>query len=977
MNCTDLQLLFDIVFEEGIVQGYDRLSREMRISLFFPDIIWNRYADKSKSNFSWFLRGDPKNLAISNYLHMVFEKNPYDVIREMEEKCHAALWNGSIPRFQENNLCTCIAEICRDTVCLMPFREKAACFSAEKALARLMLTLAFYPPARPSLNKKKMKSDLQIIWTQVGNDLTLLDRQILDKMDTASVEEQYRYGRMLYSEKRHEEAFEQFSRAIDRILKANRRQTDEYDTDSQNASIRGQASSMEEAALFCQTGRMILSGDGCSSSNPALAHEYIRYACRSDYPEAHYERSRVLREGLGCTRSEENAFEHLNIAATQHYVPAVRDLGSIYYSGSAVCPRDWDKALFWFRKGAELCGDEHTEDKAFCLYMTGVILEANGEREQAISLYEQSAALGNAEAAEKQWRLESSTLRDILGMVSETSSQDTSRRFFFNAANGGNRILFDTLPPHANESVRVFDSIRDMTDALNHLFLQEYDGGIVPPEEDIPQLVFSFLSDNQQSNLEYTMAALQMLTEIARRLGEPTCWRLVDRTSIYIQGRHEFCSLILDAAFVQMGKLFFRVQLIDPDQAAAEYLLYNKPLFTPLLREKEARHIGLVILGATECTLHIVREAVSMHMNGYPLQITVLGPSSAVAALDGRLREECPGLYAKSRPADYAIPMFYPCDLKAGGLSALLRDADQENAEDSQESISPLKTAAQRIRQGNYFVVDIDNDEFNFNYAVRLRAMLLKMTPSYTNRPPICVRMRQHNAASSVTRKLPVLGESGFNWWSQYDLFCFGTGTQMYSWKNLTENPLENQALSAHLMYWNCSEKDSEEYRSALNKYYSRQYNRDASRTLALYLPYRLFSAGFSLEHENLYATPANLVPLGRAYIAWLEESGDRMEAAMRGEHERWCAYLLAHGWEQASAIETAAYVQLGNPSHQLHIARKHPFICTWGELKRGGIQNTIHEIMQRRFPGSRLIDPRNGDKVTVKATLMLLEAYR
>ena len=376
MNCTDLQLLFDIIFEEGVVQGYDRLSREMRISLFFPDAVWKRYENKSKSNFSWFLRGDNKNLAISNYLHTLFESNPYDVIREMEEKCHAVLWNGSVPRFQENALCTCIADICRDTVCLMPFREKAACFSGEKALARLMLTLAVYPPARPYLDKKKMKTDLHIIWTQISNDLTLLDRQILEQMDTAPIEEQYRYGRMLYSEKRHEEAFEQFSRAIDRILKSGRKQTDEYDMDGRDSSIRGQASSVEEAALFCQTGRMILSGDGCSSSNPALAHEYIRYACRSDYPEAHYERSRLLREGLGCVRSEEKALDHLLIAAQQGYIPAVRDIGSLYYSGSNVCPRDMDKALFWFGKGVELSGDGHTEDKAFCLYMTGIILEA-------------------------------------------------------------------------------------------------------------------------------------------------------------------------------------------------------------------------------------------------------------------------------------------------------------------------------------------------------------------------------------------------------------------------------------------------------------------------------------------------------------------------------------------------------------------------------------------------------------------------
>jgi len=974
VNCTDLQLLFDIVFEEGVVQGYGRLSREMKINLFFPDEVWKKYADKSKSNFSWFLRGDEKNLAISNYLHTLFEKNPYEVIREMEEKCHAVLWSGSVPHFQEDTLSACIADICRDTVCLMPFKEKAACFPAEKALARLMLTLAFYPPARLSLDKKKQKADLQLIWTQIGSDLTLLDSRILDQMDTASVKEQYRYGCMLYSEKRHEEAFEQFSRAIDKILKSGRRQSDEYDDGGREPGIRGQAASVEEAALFCQAGRMLLSGDGCQSSNPSLAHEYIRYACRSDYPEAHYERARLLREGLGCARNEEKAFDHLRIAAQLDYIPAIRDLGSLYYSGSSVCASDMEQALVWLRRGIELNIDGHGEDRAFCQYMIGVIMEALGNREQAMICYEQAVSMGSAEAAEKQWKLESGTIQNILGMVRETHSEDKSRRFFFNGMSGGNRILCDTLPPHAKETILMPDSIREMAQMLNDLFMQELSCAYIRQESEAPHLVFSFLSENQQSNLEYTMAALQMLTEMAQQLGEPACWRLVDHTSIYIQGKHEFCSMILDAALAQMGKLYFRVRLIDPDKEAAEYLFNKKPLFAPLLREKEARHIGLVILGATECSMHIIREAVSMYMGGYPLQITVLGCDTDI--LEGRLKEECPGLYDKNRPADYAIPLFYSCNLEAGGLNALLSAAKQSKSEAEQEDNDVLKAAAQRIRQGNYFVVATDDDAFNFSYAVRLRAMLLKMTPSYTNRPPVCVLMRQQNAASSIARKLPVLGEGDNSWWAQYDLFYFGTGMQLYAWQSLSEDRLEKQALSAHMMYWNCTEDDTQLYRACLNKYYSRQYNRDSSRMLALYLPYRLFGAGFALDHESLYADPTQMVSLGRAYIAWLEENRDHMEAAVRGEHERWCAYLLAHGWEQASAMETAAYVQLGNPSHQLHIARKHPFICTWGELRRGGIQNTIHEIMQRRFPGSRLVDPRDGDAITVRATLMLLEAH-
>lgn len=919
MYCTDLQQLFDLVFADELVKGHGRLSREMRISLFFPNALWEKYAGKSKSNLSWFLRGDSQNMAMSNTLHQLFTQNPYSVIREMEDKCRAALWHGAVPRFQAEDLRALIRGICAETQCLKPYREKAACFPPEKALSRLMLSLAFYPPARSSMRsqteeeRKAQSSDLQIIWTQISDEYTLLDEQAASMMEKASFAEQYRYGSMLCSERRYQEAFAQFTQAIEKVLQSGRRRTEDEDDPQREFTIRGHASSAEEAALFCRTGLMLFSGEGAASSDPKLAFEYIRYACCESYPQAHFELSRLLREGHGCARDEAKAFEHLTRAAQQDILSAVRDLGALYYTGSAACPRDEKQAQTWFERGAAL--DKAHPDGAFCQYMLGRILEDQGDKTGAMRCYELAADAGSTEAADKRWSLDASIVRDVLGMQISPPSSDRSRLFFFSAVEGGNRVLWDSLPPHAPDAAAAYASPREMVADLRLRFDSELHAAFSGEGAQAPQLIFAFLSSDQEANLEFAAAALQLLTECAQALGEPACWRLAENTRLYIQGSHSFAGMILDSAYAGLGRLYFPIHLIDPDRTAAQQLLAQRPLFIPLLQEKESRTINLIILGTSECAMHIAREAAALYMTGYPVRITVLGPDAD--RLHSRMQELCPGLYAADRAADFAIPQFYPCDLAGGGLGALLRlPAPAQDTEDTDALI------AQRVRQGNYFVVATQDDAFNFEFAVRLRSTLLKLTPSYTNRPPVSVLMRSHNVASSLSRRLSASGRGTGGWWNQYDLHCFGTGMQLYAWQQLNDDILERRALAAHLMYWNVAPGDELTRRAALSSYYSRQYNRDSSRALALYLPYRLFDAGLSLDDERQYAGSRELMQLGRAYTEDLGTSPERMSSAIRAEHERWCAWLITQGWERASVMEVEAFVRMGNPSHQLHIAK-------------------------------------------------------
>ena len=51
-------------------------------------------------------------------------------------------------------------------------------------------------------------------------------------------------------------------------------------------------------------------------------------------------------------------------------------------------------------------------------------------------------------------------------------------------------------------------------------------------------------------------------------------------------------------------------------------------------------------------------------------------------------------------------------------------------------------------------------------------------------------------------------------------------------------------------------------------------------------------------------------------------------------EHDRWVRWMLSEGWLPASVDDILLYKRAGAEKHQLHIAKMHPCICDWEELK-------------------------------------------
>ena len=69
-----------------------RPLREDLFALFFPDALVKPYADKSKSNLTWFFNHDPRNKSVRRSLAALLEADLPGTVADTHRKCHAALW---------------------------------------------------------------------------------------------------------------------------------------------------------------------------------------------------------------------------------------------------------------------------------------------------------------------------------------------------------------------------------------------------------------------------------------------------------------------------------------------------------------------------------------------------------------------------------------------------------------------------------------------------------------------------------------------------------------------------------------------------------------------------------------------------------------------------------------------------------------------------------------------------------------------
>lgn len=570
-------------------------------------------------------------------------------------------------------------------------------------------------------------------------------------------------------------------------------------------------------------------------------------------------------------------------------------------------------------------------------YLSGLILE-HERSEKADACFKKAYDLGHSEAVNKirfkKMDKHINTKKDLLNSSrTKILTNSLTDKFTTNFLRTHSNVnIYTTDIQNSNNSINRLENI--------HAFINEaaiHNNANQTTSTTDSYNIF-FFADDEEKNLYDTLELLEELYNSVMEMDVSLRRKMIDSFDIFLKCNYEHASMFIDATLNKMlENTYFKVHICDPDRDTAHELLYNIPLFTPLIMETNSSiennpqkaNCNVVIFSNSNFSQTLAKEIVALGYMGkkYPVTLSVIGDNATFS--EEHFFCNLPGLYkcqqqlftstiTNSKPK-CIIPRFYESTLARLNLSSVI--STKEN---------PLNEI---VASGNYFIVDVGNDFQNIQFAINLRRELLKSTNTFDNTPLIAIRCRDSKAAYAVDNAVLDNKPQGNEFWNKYDFKFFGMLDTLYSYENLVlNNILEDLACEIHCCY------DEEITRETLKNYYSSQYNQDSSKITAIGLRYRLFVAG-------LYESPKNYEPLifsiekdqelSKQYKTWLE-SEEENNAYLAGsiEQTRWNGFMLSRGWEPASLNQVVGYKnQPSNGQHKHMIAKLHPFICEWEDL--------------------------------------------
>lgn len=410
-------------------------------------------------------------------------------------------------------------------------------------------------------------------------------------------------------------------------------------------------------------------------------------------------------------------------------------------------------------------------------------------------------------------------------------------------------------------------------------------------------------------------------------------------------------SSFIDTAIKRVKTSNIKVHLIDENKLSAQVLLSRHPLFYPI------RSISAKSLNSDEITINfvvitdntgtlgewLVREAFWMGCFNYSrlnVKITVLSPFAD--ELESSMKGNYRGMFDSLDRLD-----------NVSGISidfVGLRSICSFEIEDKLDELN-------RYNSSFYCVTVIEDSLISFDIAKRIREWSIRRKISHganlndiSDLPVIAFYCKDDTIAHLAGAVSVQDTAKGHSWYNNYNLVAFGSTGRVFNWNTVLGSAVEETSKCVHLQYSSVAEdSDADTINANLEGYYSRIYNRNSSRAVALSIPYRVFHMPYS--DERLGIKSDHIVPLGwnilneHAFddpdsiesMAQLFEKGLRdksnVEKLVVYEHARWSRYMLSRGWTSANPTQTGAFMSAGNPKQQLFIARMHGCICSTGGL--------------------------------------------
>ncbi len=546
--------------------------------------------------------------------------------------------------------------------------------------------------------------------------------------------------------------------------------------------------------------------------------------------------------------------------------------------------------------------------------------------------------LGNSNAIQR-YKTEYKEDLEIIPLIRDFSQAHGKARIILNAVNEYTAAFKESLPKEMQDEE---ERKKLITFAATRAQWEQEVNSIKDLNIDCRFLLLDDDSEKNFQDLIYILnhiSALQQKTELANHTKTLLRWY---KTVIYIRAKEAEYSALIDTALKRLGDYTIRVYIIDDNKWAAQYLLYQHPLFRPI------QHIDSRTLQNTAITLSftiitnqnpdlacwLVKEAFWLGCFNYSkltLSINIIGPDSE--KIDQQLRFECPGIYGQTPDSDSVSKVMINKPYVVDSIH-------------SGDTLKAISECQNPVNAYNYYVVNIGNSAENLDFAIKLRALSIRnlvnsnQKPQNSSLPMITFYCPNLNIAHLSEHMVVQNVNSGDQWFNNYNVNPFGIINDRYSFEKLDGGYLEKVAQSTHLQYCRIAASDSRTIKlEKLKDYFSWSYNRDSSMAVALSMPYRLFQTEAN-TNGHIISSDLNITPdlapsdIEEMADAFTSNRSSCQQSLLMYEHSRWIRWVLSRGWEPASSEHVLNYMRAGNPKHQLHIAKLHGCICGLNELK-------------------------------------------
>lgn len=711
------------------------------------------------------------------------------------------------------------------------------------------------------------------------------------------------------------------------------------------------ASTEDEVMLYLVMGH-IYRNDSSSPLMPRRAFDAYQKAyklTKGESEEAAYYLFRLPYDDLVSEGSDAREMRsHLQSACEKNHREALLDMASFYLNGDSrlKIKQDYQKALDIYEKGMVL------GDPVF-FYGYAVTLEKTGNIEAAKNTYYQAYKLGSKEAAFRLNQLRMGAL-DTTIRVRKTQTKSTQKyknTVIYNEQNKMTMAFYNTLPDNSRKQWAITKleetSIREQLEKL-----------VVSSDLDREpkQLVFLLFSEDDENNF---VDARRIVLEMNRYVSDGVSIKdISEGVKIFVRVKDR--GLMAESRIDQLNALylnnnknvddvpFYKIIICDDSRDASIYLLSHAPVF-----------LGggnILILGDGRMANRLVKDILAVmpvrNLNGDKTSISIVGSNSE--EIDQALRVEAPGFFEKTKTGEMRAPISFYKKTDYELLQTML-EVDEDEP-------TPFSSA---VLFSRYIIVCDDNPKRNAELAIAMRERLTSIHLSGSIHQVIAAYVNTDDMGEGLMFA-GTQGAPAYEWYANYRIIPFGTPTQLYSYQMLMNNQLRKKAFRLHSSFYGDAEEMCE---IATGSYYSSFYNRDSSLMAALSAIYAANAAGFALADPDLYGTKEE-AQLAEPYHKWLNEYNN-LELAAVAEHARWCSFMYSRGWRRADVPTAEMYMTAGSPTHQLQIAKIHPFLCDWDELDT--MEKQFNRMMHSLKPGYKDRDLKEIDRDMVRKSAELL----